>query len=137
MIFGIGIDIVDIERMRLAVKRTPAIVNKILTPYEFGEISQQKEVSTLYLEDKFISSLAARFAAKEATIKSIGQSLFVVGLHTIEIVSGESGAPSIRFPEIGKFIPSSKLDTNNAISFMCSLTHSRNSAAAVVIAQSA
>lgn len=136
MIIGIGIDVVDIERMRIAVQRTPGVVNKILTPNEIQEISDRIPMSELILDDKFVSSLAARFAAKEAVVKSLGLSLFVVGLHSIEVLREESGAPTIQFPNYGKFASMSKMGTNGAISFLCSLTHSQNSAAAVVIAQS-
>lgn len=129
MIVGVGIDIVDIDRMRVALERTPAIVNKVLTHQEISELVLHHGSDRV--DEKFVASVAARFAAKEATVKSLGLSLFEVGLHSIEIEKNESGVPTIIFPTVLSFYKSEDRD----ISFHCSLTHSTLSAAAVVIAQ--
>ena len=70
MIKGIGIDIVDNARMKKAVERNPGIVEKILTKNELDQL--EVDVNS----DRFIQSLSARFAAKEAFTKSLGESLF-------------------------------------------------------------
>ena len=56
MIDGIGIDVVDIARFEESLVRTPALKERIFTSRE----AQLK-----------ISSLAARFAAKEALAKAL------------------------------------------------------------------
>jgi len=49
MIDGIGIDVVDIERFKLSLDRTPGLLEKLFTDNE---------------RTKPLQSLAARFAAK-------------------------------------------------------------------------
>ncbi len=127
MIAGVGIDIVDIARMKQALQRSPKIINKILTPQERKELDVICDGKTSCGDAKFVESLSARFAAKEATVKSLGLSLFAVGLHSIEIRKNDD-VPYIDFPTQRTFI-------KRTISFTCSLTHSATSAAAVVIAE--
>ena len=57
MIVGIGVDVVDLARFERAVSRTPALRERLFTPEE----RQMPE-----------TSLAARFAAKEAIAKALG-----------------------------------------------------------------
>lgn len=57
MIVGIGMDVVDIERFRRQLERTPGLVERLFVPAE-------RELTT--------RSLAARFAAKEAVAKALG-----------------------------------------------------------------
>jgi holo-[acyl-carrier protein] synthase len=118
MVVGIGIDVVDIARMKLAISRTPRIIEKILTQNERNTIEMS--------DDRRVEYVAGRFAVKEAFVKSLGRPLFEVGLHAIEILNDESGAPVIHCIN---------LPNEQNLSFLCSLTHSQHSAAAVVIAQ--
>ncbi|MBL0885338.1 holo-ACP synthase [Myceligenerans indicum] len=57
MIVGVGIDVVDVERFMATLERTPRLREKLFTPAE---------------RDLPPSSLAARFAAKEAIAKALG-----------------------------------------------------------------
>ena len=124
MIAGIGIDIVDIDRMALAISRRPNIVKKILTDSELKDLGL---LSVAVFSDSDIASIAARFACKEATVKSIDSSLFEIGLQSIEVLRNEvTGAPKLSVSSIKA----------QGLSFLCSITHSDKSAAAVVIAQS-
>ncbi len=87
MIYGIGVDIIKIERMRSAVEKWgDRFLRKIFTEDEITYCYERKEP---YL------SLAVRFAAKEALIKAIGADVFIP-LTDIEIVNSKDGAPSIR-----------------------------------------
>lgn len=123
MIAGIGIDIVDIDRMSLAIKRHPEIINKILTDSELKDLDLIDK--TQYSESD-VASIAARFACKEAAVKSIDTSLFEIGMQSIEVLRNDvSGAPKISITS----------ERALGLSFLCSLTHSAKSAAAVVIAQ--
>jgi len=81
MIKGIGIDVVNIMRFQESIERTPALKAKIFTPME----SQLK-----------ISSLAARFAAKEALVKAL-DARHVFSWHDAEIINEESGKPTFLF----------------------------------------
>ncbi|MBX3088604.1 MAG: holo-ACP synthase [Cryobacterium sp.] len=64
MIVGIGVDVVEIARFERAVSRTPNLLHRL-----FAESEQIQGDHRLALH-----SLAARFAAKEALIKAIGDS---------------------------------------------------------------
>lgn len=57
MIIGVGIDVVDVERFMATLERTPRLREKLFTESE---------------RDLPASSLAARFAAKEAIAKALG-----------------------------------------------------------------
>lgn len=59
MIVGIGVDLVDITRFERALARTPRLAQRLFTDDE---------------RDRPSHSLAARFAAKEALIKAVGDS---------------------------------------------------------------
>ncbi|WP_125773642.1 holo-ACP synthase [Antribacter gilvus] len=57
MIIGVGIDVVDVDRFMATLERTPRLREKLFTEVE---------------RDMPASSLAARFAAKEAIAKALG-----------------------------------------------------------------
>lgn len=57
MIIGVGIDVVDVARFMATLERTPRLREKLFTEAE---------------RDLPASSLAARFAAKEAIAKALG-----------------------------------------------------------------
>ncbi|MFJ6001401.1 holo-ACP synthase [Arthrobacter sp. NPDC092385] len=79
MIVGIGVDVVDIERFRQQLERTPALVQRLFVPSE-------RELNT--------RSLAARFAAKEAVAKALGAPGGMNWQHCT-IAVDEAGAPSV------------------------------------------
>ena len=81
MIDGIGIDVVDIERFKASLDRTPGLREKLFTQAE---------------SVKPIASLAARFAAKEALAKALnaGKGL---AWHEAEVINLESGKPAFLF----------------------------------------
>lgn len=124
MIRGIGIDIVDTARMKKAVERNSKVVNEILTDAEIAALPNSDIES-----ERFIESLSARFAAKEAFVKSLGISMFSVGMHNIEILKNGDVPILVINPDV---IESQDLSSS---SFHLSLTHSAESAAAVVICE--
>lgn len=81
MIEGIGIDVVDISRFQVSLERTPALREKLFTSRE----------AVLP-----VSSLAARFAAKEALAKALNAP-YVFAWHDCEVVNEESGRPAFIF----------------------------------------
>ena len=86
MIYGIGIDIVKVERMKTAVSRWDRkFLDRIFTESEI--LYAYKKV------DPFLS-LSVRFAAKEALIKAVGTPV-AISLKDIEILNQEDGRPFI------------------------------------------
>jgi holo-[acyl-carrier protein] synthase len=81
MIEGIGIDVVDIARFQESLERTPGMKERIFTERE------------ALLK---ISSLAARFAAKEALVKAL-DARDIFSWQDVEVVSQESGKPFFTF----------------------------------------
>jgi holo-[acyl-carrier protein] synthase len=78
MVVGVGVDIVDIARFERALARTPALAHRL-----FGDRAD------LSLPG---ASLAARFAAKEATLKALGGNIDGFLWSDID-VQGAPGAP--------------------------------------------
>ena len=81
MIDGIGIDVVDIKRFHESLERTPGLREKLFTPAE----SVVKE-----------SSLAARFAAKEALYKALSPE-HGLQWHDAEVINLPNGKPTFLF----------------------------------------
>ncbi|MDH4027781.1 MAG: holo-ACP synthase [Nitrospirota bacterium] len=87
MIYGIGIDIVKIERMKDADKKWgKRFFEKFLT---------EKELAYCFKKSVPYPSIAVRFAAKEAVIKAIGSEI-TVNMKDIEIVNDKRGKPLIK-----------------------------------------
>lgn len=89
MIVGTGIDITEIERIRVAHARYgPRFLDRIYTPAEQAYCLKKRNSA---------ESLAARFAAKEAAAKSLGTGISR-GVHWLEfeVVREPSGRPTLR-----------------------------------------
>lgn len=87
MIYGIGIDIVKIERMKKAHEKWGRrFFEKILT---------ENELSYCFKKKVPYPSVAVRFAAKEALIKAIGSEI-PVNMKDIEVANNEKGKPFIK-----------------------------------------
>jgi holo-[acyl-carrier protein] synthase len=80
MIFGTGIDLVEIARFQRAIERQPALLSKLFHRNERRKSS--------------IRSLSARFAAKEAFAKASSRAVFFV-LKEIEIISARNRRPRV------------------------------------------
>ncbi|MEJ0014916.1 MAG: holo-ACP synthase [Actinomycetota bacterium] len=81
MIDGIGIDVVDVARFQESLDRTPGMKERLFTSRE------------AVLK---ISSLAARFAAKEALVKAL-DARDIFSWHDAEIINEVSGKPAFIF----------------------------------------
>jgi len=87
MIVGIGTDLLQLERIDKALKRTPKLAERILTPVELQQFKKSSQGSRF---------LAKRFAAKEAVVKALGTGIGNgVGWQHIEISKDELGKPLI------------------------------------------
>ena len=83
---GIGVDLVDVERFRNVLLRTPNIVSRLFRPLEREYAEKAKDPAERY---------AGRFAVKEATLKSLGLGLGSMPMYDIEVVRESSGQPTL------------------------------------------
>ncbi len=112
---GIGIDLIEIERIERALERRPGLAERLFTPDEIAYAADRARPGR---------HLAARFAAKEAVIKALGTP---VAPGEIEVEAGEP-------PRVKLHGRAADLARDREISI--SLTHSRETAAAVALALS-
>ena len=120
MICGLGIDVVELDRIEAALARFgDRFTARILTPAERA-----------VLPAIALARTAGLFAAKEAAAKALGTG-FAQGItfHTLEILSDAAGRPSLTLS--GPAL--TRAAALGATSWHLSITHSRDTAAAVVI----
>jgi holo-[acyl-carrier protein] synthase len=87
MIYGIGIDIADINRIKGVLERVPRLPERILTPKE-------RSVYNAYHGQRQLEYLAGRFASKEAYSKALGVGIGAeLSFQDIEILHDEKGKP--------------------------------------------
>lgn len=89
MIIGIGIDIVNIDRIKNAIKKYgPKFFNRIFT---INEINYSSSYGNLAY-----AKFATRFAAKEACLKALGTGYSSgISFKDIEIIRHEKSSPKI------------------------------------------
>jgi holo-[acyl-carrier protein] synthase len=115
---GLGIDLLEIERLERALERHPRLAERVFTEAERDYAAARARPGR---------HLAARFAAKEAVVKALGlRGAF--GLREVEILAGEPPAVSLS----GRAAEAAGDDR-----IEISLTHSRDFAAAVAIVDTA
>ncbi len=83
MIVGVGIDLVEIDRVAAALDRTPSMLGRLWTPAEQEHCAGR------------VPSLAARFAAKEAVAKALGTGIRGFTFLDVEVVVDGLGRPSV------------------------------------------
>ncbi|GEL13120.1 4-phosphopantetheinyl transferase [Lapidilactobacillus concavus DSM 17758] len=89
MIYGNGVDLTDIPRIKQAYLRNARFANKVLTDHEL-------EIFDHMTNEKFqMEFLAGRFSAKESYSKAYGTGLGKIGLHDIEILDDALGKPIV------------------------------------------
>lgn len=119
IIIGCGVDIIEIERIERALKRS-RFKTKIYTKME-----QQ------LLENNEVKSWAARFAAKEAVMKALGCGWRGgVKFSDIEVSQNHLGKPMIELSGVTKSIA----EQQNVTKIHISLSHDRSVAIAYAIA---
>ncbi len=120
MITGLGIDIVNVNRM----KHWPEVDGIITRFFNPAEIIAAKEKG-----HSFILSLAARFAAKEAFGKALGTGLKGMRLTDIEVINNHNGKPDIILHGTALKV----FNSHGGGRIHLSLTHEKEAAVAVVI----
>jgi len=85
---GLGVDMVDVDRFRATLARRPALARRLFVDSELEFVSRRADSAP---------SLAARFAAREATMKALGVGLGAFGFHDVWVESDPStGRPALR-----------------------------------------
>jgi holo-[acyl-carrier protein] synthase len=125
MIIGLGTDVLEIDRMDLAMERRgKGFERRVFTEAEAAHCKRRKNQA---------ESFAVRFAVKEATLKAMGRGLFQgVSLKDIEVVHDRRGKPDILLSGGGK----RRFEEMGGKSISVSMTHSNLVAFAVVIIES-
>ncbi len=118
-IAGVGVDAVDVARFGAVLGRRPAIASRLFTDGEqrdgHGDVQR----------------LAARFAAKEATMKALGRGIGSVGWRDVEVVRLETGQPTLRLSAAA----ASLAEQRGVGNWHLSLTHTATVAIAMVVAE--
>lgn len=121
-VIGIGVDVVEIERFRRSLERTPTMRDRLFTPVELAYVAPKLDP---------VPSLAARFAAREAVMKALGLGLGAFGFHEVWVERAESGAPSLAITGRAAELA----DLAGVVRWHLSLTHSDLVAVAYVVAE--
>ena len=121
-VLSVGTDIVDLDRFRLALRRTPGMVERVFTEGERAYALRKNDPT---------ERLAARFAVKEATMKALGVGLGAFRFHDVEVTKARSGEPSLSLSGRAAELAAAR----GVTSWKVSITHSDLVAMAVVLAQ--
>jgi holo-[acyl-carrier protein] synthase len=117
---GIGVDVVDVERMKFALERTPRIRQRLFTEDEIAYCEKFRFAERHY---------AGRWAAKEAVTKALGCGL--IQWNGVEVVRRPRQAPTVRiFGKIERFADMVGVRQDD---LFISITHSELSAVAVCV----
>ena len=126
MLVGLGTDLAEISRVARSIERFgERFLARVFTPAEIAYCRSKKN---------FAESFAARFAAKEAAAKALGTGISQgVGWLEFEVLRAPSGRPSLILHGRAAELAGRLRVTSIAVS----LTHSRDTAMAVVVLESA
>ena len=120
MIAGIGLDMVMVERMK-KWRANQGLLERYFSPEELSE--------TLAKGKGADSSLAARFAAKEAFGKALGTGLEGIMLKDIMVNNRPNGQPEMKL----KGTALAAMERKGASIIHLSLSHERDNAIAMVV----
>lgn len=117
MITGIGIDIIELNRIESSLEKGDRLAARVLTD---SELTRYKRFSN---KRRQIEYLAGRFAAKEACAKALGTGIGKLSFQHIETIHDESGAPQLTVQGYEGYV------------FLLSISHSKEYAVAQVVVQ--
>jgi holo-[acyl-carrier protein] synthase len=120
-VIGIGADLVEVARFRLALERRPALAERLFSDDERAYASRFKDPT---------KSLAARFGAKEAVMKAMGVGLWKFALRDVEVVRLRSGEPVLALHDKA----AAMADDRGVRDWRLTLTHTDTMAMAVAVA---
>ncbi|MPZ72344.1 MAG: holo-ACP synthase [Nitriliruptorales bacterium] len=87
-VVGIGVDAIEISRVRAALERTPGLLARLFT-------ERERATCLTRCGDLRYGGLAGRFAAKEAVAKALGTGISGFGFRDIEVLGDERGKPTV------------------------------------------
>ena len=122
MIISIGVDIVEVYRIRETIERTPRFVERVYTRDERSYCDSKGAAAA--------ASYAGRFAAKEAFLKALKTGWRgKISWHEVEVVSNSEGVPSFDIKGEAKRL----LDSLGAAAIHLSISHTTDHAVAQVV----
>jgi holo-[acyl-carrier protein] synthase len=119
-VVGLGVDLVDVERVARILKRRTTFVQRVFTPKEIEYCERQANPAESY---------AARWAAREACRKALG-GIRNMRWHDVRVDRARSGAPSLVLEGTSR----ARADALGVTEVMVALTHERRMAAAFCVA---
>lgn len=120
-IYGIGTDIIEIERIKKAIEKNGKFLEKF---YSEGEVE-------LFKQRKFrVSSIAGNFAGKEAVSKALGTGIRNFSLKDIEILRDEYNKPYVNLYGNAKTLA----ENLGIVEILVTISHSKEYACANTIA---
>ena len=120
-VLGIGTDLVECDRFRLALERRPRIAERLFSDAEREYAFRHREP---------VPPLAARFAAKEAVMKAMSVGLWKFALRDVEVVRLPSGQPEVLLHDKAAALA----EQRGVGSWLLTLSHVDSMAIAVVVA---
>ena len=120
-VVGVGTDLVDIDRFRTVLRRRPSVADRLFTPGERSYAGRAADPA---------ARLAARFAAKEATLKALGYGLGGMRMADIEVVRATDGRPGLVLHGDAR----STANGHGVSRWLVSLSHTDHLAQATVVA---
>lgn len=117
---AVGIDVVEVDRIRQALERTPGLSERCFTDNELAYCHRARDPA---------ERLAARWAAKEAAIKCLGGGVPGLDLRHVEVVRHDDGSPALRLQ--GE--PAQRATDRGINSWLISMSHTATTAQAIVI----
>jgi phosphopantetheine--protein transferase-like protein len=119
-IIGVGLDAVELDRMRTVLARTPRLAERVFTEDERAYCEARRDPTERF---------AARFAAKEAVLKVLGEGILRVPLRDIEVVRAPSGKPSVELSGVA----AERAGALGITTWQLSLTHTEVTATALAV----
>jgi holo-[acyl-carrier protein] synthase len=117
---GVGVDVVDVDRMKFALERTPRIRQRLFTEAEIAYCEKFRFAERHY---------AGRWAAKEAVTKALGCGL--IQWNGVEVIRRRRRAPTVHI--FGKIERFANMVGVRQEELQISITHSELSAVAVCV----
>ena len=125
MIYGIGTDIIEVDRIRKFISKGDAFKQRVWTPKEIEYCDSHRDSAPFY---------AARFSAKEAFVKALGTGFIKgIGFSQIEVYHDELSKPHIRLEGTAKEFA----DKAGITKIHLSISHVKDWANAVAVLETA
>jgi phosphopantetheine--protein transferase-like protein len=118
---GIGTDLVECDRFRLALERRPRIAERLFSDAEREYAFRHREP---------VPPLAARFAAKEAVMKAMSVGLWKFALRDVEVRRLPSGQPEVLLHDKAAALA----DERGVGAWLLTLSHTDGMAIAIAVA---